>query len=89
MLLHLNASGFGQRVQRCDLIERRFVKRAPDQPALPAITVEIALPQVFNPDETLGWIVEIDLRHADSMLAEKIRDGDVMPIFFPLEVVFD
>ncbi|PYJ68675.1 MAG: hypothetical protein DME76_11570 [Verrucomicrobia bacterium] len=89
MLLHFHADRLGQRVQRGDLIQRRFVKHAAHQPAFLPITVEVALAQVFEPDQAFVRIVKINLRHANSVLPEKVRDGHVMPVFFPLQIVFD
>ena len=51
MLLHLDANRFWQSVKRRDLIERRFVERATHQPAFIAITVEVALAKVLQPDQ--------------------------------------
>ena len=51
------------------------------------VTVEVALAQVFDPDEAFGRIVKINLRHADSVAVEKLCDLDVMPVFFALQIV--
>ena len=76
-------------MKRRNLIEGRFVKSAAHQPALAAITVEIALAQVFDPDEPLCRIVEINLRHSNPVLVEKFGNLDVMLILFALQIVFD
>src|SRR5881227_4070704 len=55
MLLHFDADRLRQSMKGRDLIERRFVKRATDEPAFVAITVKIALAQIFNPDQPFGW----------------------------------
>ena len=88
MLLHLDANRFGQRVQRRDLIEGRFVERAAHQPAFVAITVEVALAKVFQPDQTFVSVVKVNLRHTNSVLGKKVRDRHVVAIFFPLQIVF-
>src|SRR5882724_9937964 len=88
ILLHLAANRFGQSVQSRDLIESRFVERAAHQPAFVAITVEVALAKIFQPDQTFVSVVKVNLRHTNSMLGKKGRDGYVMAIFFPLQIVF-
>ena len=88
MLLHLDAERFGQRVQRRDLIQGRFVKRAAHQPAFTAIAVEIALAEVFQPDQTFVRVVKVNFRHPNSVLGKKIRDFHILTIFFPFTIVF-
>ena len=89
MLFHLDADRLRQRVQSRDLIERRFVERATHEPALMAVTVDVALAQVFEPDQSFVRIVKINLWHANSVRTEKIRDGHVVPVLFSLQIVFD
>ena len=74
-------------MQYRDLLKSRFVKRAAYQPGFSAIIVKIALAKVFQPDQTFGCVVKINLWNADSVLAEKIGDGHVMPVFFPVQIV--
>src|SRR5436190_3515641 len=88
MLLHFDADRLRQSMKRRDLIERRFVERTTDEPAFVAMTVEIALAQIFDPDETFRWIVKINLRHPNAVRVEKVRDLHVMPVFFALQIVF-
>src|SRR6266699_2629499 len=88
MLLDLDANRCGQSVQRRDLVEGRFVERAAHQPAFVAITVEVALAKIFQPDQTFVSVVKVNLRHTNSMLGQKVRDGYVVTIFFPLQIVF-
>ena len=75
-------------MQLHDLIQRRFVERAAHQPAFLAITAKVALPKIFQPDQTFLSIVKINLGHPNSVLGEKVRDRYVMAIFFPLPIVF-
>src|SRR5882724_9937905 len=58
MLLHFDANRLRQSMKRRDLIERRFVERAADEPTFVAITVEIVFAQIFDPDKTFRWIVK-------------------------------
>jgi len=51
MFFHFQAHGLRQAVQLDDFIERRFVERATDKPAVASITVEVLLAQVLDPDE--------------------------------------
>src|SRR5260370_4848418 len=88
MLLHFDADRLGQSMKRPDWVERGFVERATDEPAFLAITVKIALAQIFNPDETFRWIMKINLRHPNAMCVEKVCDLDVMPVFFAFQIVF-
>src|SRR5215831_6255968 len=87
MLLHLETNRFGQSMQDRNLIKSRLVERAAYKPAFSAVTIEIALAKIFQPDQTLDCVVKINLRNANSVLAQKIRDGHVMPVFFPLQIV--
>jgi hypothetical protein len=75
-------------VQRPDLIERRFIEGPAHQPAFVAITVEIALAKVFQPDQTFVSIVKVNLRDTNSVFGKKIRDRYVVAVFFPLQIVF-
>src|SRR5881394_4610111 len=75
-------------MKRRDLIERRLVERAANEPAFVAITVKIALAQIFNPDQTFRWVMKINLRHPNALLVKKVRDLHVMPIFFAFQIVF-
>src|SRR5438045_6269462 len=88
MLLHFDADRLRQSMKGRDLIERRFVKRTTDEPAFVAITVKIALAQIFNPDQTFRWVMKINLRHPNAMLVEKVRDLHVMPVFLAIQIVF-
>src|SRR5205807_7602278 len=83
-----DADRLRQRMKRRDLIERRFIERTTDEPAFVAVTVEIALAQIFDPDETFRWIVKINSRHPNAVRVEKVGDLHVMPVFFPLQIVF-
>jgi hypothetical protein len=76
-------------MQSRDLIESRFVKGPANQPALVPIAVEIALPQILDPDKAFRWIMKIDFRNPNSMGVEKLRDLDVVPVFFALQIVFN
>ena len=71
-----------------DFLERGFVKRATHGPALGAITPQVALAQVFDPDQALRRIVKIDLRRADLMPGEKMRDVHVTLVLGLLAGVF-
>src|SRR5437762_6001301 len=75
-------------MQSRDLIESRFVKGAAIEPALVPIAVEIALPQILDPDKAFSRIVKINFRVPNSMGVEKLRDLDVVPVFFALQIVF-
>src|SRR6266446_5254875 len=88
MLLHFDADRLRQSMKRRDLIERRFVEGAADKPPFVPVTVEIAFAQIFNPDEAFRWIVKINLRYANVVRIEKVRNLDVMPVFFALQIVF-
>src|SRR3954454_12910216 len=88
MLLHLDANRFGQCVQRRDLVEGRFVEGSAHQPGFVAVTAEVALAKIFQPDQTFSSVVKINFRHTNSMFAEEICDRHVMTIFFPLQIVF-
>ena len=88
MLLHFDADRLRQSMKCRDLIERRFVERAADKPTFVAITVEIALAQIFDPDETFRRIMKINPRYANVVRIEKVGDLDVMPVFFALQIVF-
>src|SRR6266404_2660113 len=70
------------------LIQRRFVKSAAYQPAFGAVTEEVALTQVLDPDQSLVRIVIINLRRVNPVGLEKFCDRDVVPIFFALQIVF-
>src|SRR6476469_10064930 len=76
-------------MQRRDLIESRFVKSPANEPALVPIAVEIALPQILDPDKAFRRIVKINFRNPKSMGVEKLRDLDVVPVFFALQIVFN
>src|SRR4029077_19921192 len=78
MLHHLDANRFGKRVQRRDLIEGRFVERAAHQPAFVAITVEVELAKVFQPDQTFVSVMKVNLWHTNSVLGKKVRDRYVV-----------
>ena len=71
-----------------DFIERRLVKRAPHRPAFVAMSEKILLAEVLDPNQTLLRIVKIDLRRANAVRFEKLRDLDVMPVLFALEIIF-
>ena len=88
MLLHLDANRFWQRMKRRDLIKGRFVESPAHQPTFVAITVKVALAKVFQPDQTFISVVKVNLRHANSVLGKKVRDGGIVAIFFPLQIVF-
>ena len=66
------------------LVERRAIQRAARFPRLLAVAPEIAIAEVLHPDQPLGFIVKIDLRHAHAELAEKARDVDVVPVLIAL-----
>src|ERR1700738_4962331 len=88
MVEHFDAGRFRQLMEPGDFIERRFVERAPDRPAFVAMTKKVFLAQVFDPDQTLSRIVKINLRRAKAVGFEKLRDLDVMPVLFALEIIF-
>jgi len=50
---------------------------------------ESALAKVFDPDQSLGWIVKINPGSANPVGFQKLRDFDVVTILFPVEIVFD
>ena len=89
MLLHFYAHRLWQTVKLHNLVERRFVERAADKPALVSITIKVALTQIFDPDQAFRRVVKINLWHADSLPVEKLRDLDVMPVLFALQIVFN
>src|ERR1043166_5887658 len=71
-----------------DLIQRRLVEGAAHQPAFASVTEKVALAQIFNPDQSLVRIVIINFWRANSVGGEKLRDLDVVPVFFTLQIVF-
>src|SRR5207244_6426034 len=89
ILLDFDAGRLRQTMERGTLIERRFVKRAAHQPALPAIAEKVALAQVLNPDQTFCRVVKINFRHSNSACMKKSGDLDVVLIFFPLQIVLN
>ena len=89
ILLDFDAGRLRQTMERGNLIERRFVKRAAHQPALPAIAEKVALAQVLNPDQTFCRVVKVNLWHSNSVCVEKFCDLDVVLIFFPLQIVLN
>src|SRR6266581_6839209 len=89
ILLDFDAGRLRQTMERGNLIERRFVKRAAHQPALRAIAEKIALAQVLNPDQTFCRVVKINFRHSNSACVKKSGDLDVVLIFFPLQIVLN
>src|SRR5207249_9899499 len=54
---------------------------------LVAITLEVALAKLFPAGPTVVSVVKVNLRHTNSMLGKKVRDGYVVAIFFPLQIV--
>ena len=72
-----------------DLAERRFVEGAAHHPAFVAMTPEIGLAEVLNPDQAFGRIVEINFGRPNFMPGQELRDLDVMPVLLPLEVVLN
>src|SRR6266513_1130541 len=76
-------------MQSRDLIERRLVKRPTNKPALVLIAVKIALPQILDPDKAFRGIVKINFRDSNSMGIEKLRDPDVVPVFFAFQIVLN
>src|SRR4029450_1952137 len=78
MLLHFLAHGLRQAMKFDNFIERRFVKRAADEPAVVPITVKVVLTQILDPDEAFRRIAKINFWRPDSMGLQKFRDLDVM-----------
>src|SRR4029077_13297046 len=89
MVLHFCADRFRQTMKLQNFVDRRFVERAANGPALDAIAVEIALAQIFDPDEAFRRIVKINFRGPNAVGVEEFRDLDVVPIFFALQIVFN
>src|SRR5262249_3938645 len=87
MLIHLNANRFGQCVQRRDLIESQFVERAAHQPGFVAITKEVALTKVLQPDQTFVGVVKVNLWDTNSVLGKKVRYCHIVTVFLPLQIV--
>src|SRR2546430_13721422 len=85
MLLYFDANELRQRMQGRDLIQSRFVKSPANEPTLVTIAVEILLPQIFDPDKSFHRIVKINFRYSNSVGVEKLRDVDVVPVFFAVE----
>src|SRR5437868_7305139 len=78
-----------QAMQLHYLVEGRFVKCAPHDPSLVAIAEQIALAEIFNPNQAFRRIMKINLRRSNFVRLQKLRDFDVVAILFPLEVIFD
>src|SRR5437899_13066735 len=55
MLVQFDEDRLRQSMKRRDLIERRSVERTTDEPPFVAGTVESALAQTFDPEETFRW----------------------------------
>jgi hypothetical protein len=70
------------------LIDGRFVECTAHQPSFVAITVEVALAKVFQPNQAFVSVVKVNLRHTNSMIAQKVRNGYIMAILFPFPIVF-
>ena len=81
--------GGGNAVELRDFLEGRLVKDTPHQPTLVPVTPKIAFAEVFDPDEALCRIVEIDLGHADTLRGEEFRDLDVALILGLCSRVFN
>src|SRR2546421_13095607 len=59
-----------QAMELHDLPERRFVKGAAHDPAFAALTPEIGLAQVFDPDQAFRRIVKINFRRPNFVRGE-------------------
>src|SRR5438045_2888353 len=76
-------------MQLQDFIERRFIECAAHQPRLVAIAEEVALTEVFDPDQSFIRIMIINSRRANAVLGEKLGDLDIVPVFFTLQIIFN
>ena len=73
-------SGVRPRVQDQHLVERVLIEVAPHRPRLLAVAPKIAITQVFHPNQALGFVVKINLRHAHADFRQEPRDFHVVPV---------
>ena len=71
------------------LVERALVERAARGPRCLALAPQIRLARILHEDEALGFIVEMDARHAHTDAGEEARDGDVVFVLRPVLAVAD
>ena len=88
MLMHFHANRFRKLMKLANFVERRFIKRAANEPRFVPITEQIALAEVLQPDQTFLDIVIINSGRMNPVRLQKLRDLDVMAVFFALEIVF-
>jgi len=69
------------------LAERVFVQGPADRPRLRAIAPQVAVAQVFHPDEALLVVVKINLRHPHADPRQESRDRHVIAVLLPLPAV--
>ena len=76
-------------MQFYDLRQGRFIEGAAEKPAFVAVTPKIRLAEVFDPDQAFRGIVKINLRRANFVFGEKLRDLDVVAVLLAFAIVFN
>jgi hypothetical protein len=71
-------------MQDYGFIQRALIQWPADSPWLIPVAPKILLSEIFHPDQTLCFVVKIDLRNSCPNLAKKARDRDVMPVLLAL-----
>ena len=54
-----------------------------------AVTPKVGRAEIFDPDQAFRGVVKINLRSANFVRGQELGDLDVMPVLFPLEIVFN